>query len=291
MADRVTALEHRLEHLDRRRTDLSSEVDETSAAMSALDLQISDAETAYEDARSAFVSRAVAAYESGSTGTQIAMLLSAKDLNQMLLLSEANDRAAASNNAMLDSLLAARGAAEQKLNQLDEKKQSLLSAQRKLDAVGDRIDAGLTARRSILHELTTRIARLQEAAKAQAAASPSASLGSLLGPSGPAPAIPGGFAATGVSFEGIASWYGPGFAGRPTASGQIFDPNLYTAASLDLPLGTWLYVTFQGRGVVVLVNDRGPYIGGRVLDLSHAAAQALGISGLGWIKAQLLVKT
>src|SRR5206468_1667293 len=104
------------------------------------------------------------------------------------------------------------------------------------------------------------------------------------------PDIPDGFASTGVSFEGIASWYGPGFEGRPTASGQIFDSNLYTAASRDLPLGTWLYVSHGAKGVVVLVNDRGPYVDNRVLDLSRAAAAAIGISGLGWVKAEILVK-
>ncbi|MDQ3878050.1 MAG: septal ring lytic transglycosylase RlpA family protein, partial [Actinomycetota bacterium] len=177
-----------------------------------------------------------------------------------------------------------------KQKELDDKKQSLLVAKRRLDQVGSQIDANLAQRRSTLRDLTDKISRLEKAARAQAA-SGSSTMASLLGPSGPAPEIPAGFAGTGVTFEGIASWYGPGFAGRPTASGQIFDPNLYTAASLDLPLGTWLYVTFGGRGVVVLVNDRGPYIGGRVLDLSHAAAQALGITGLGWINAEVLVKT
>ncbi|MGH2694860.1 MAG: septal ring lytic transglycosylase RlpA family protein, partial [Actinomycetota bacterium] len=112
----------------------------------------------------------------------------------------------------------------------------------------------------------------------------------LLDGSGPSNGIPAGFAGTGVSFEGIASWYGPGFEGKPTASGDIFDPDLYTAASKELPLGTWLYVEHQGRGVVVLVNDRGPYIDGRILDLSRAAAEVIGITGLGWIRAEILIK-
>lgn len=286
----MTALEHRIEQLDRDKANLTSKIGTLGAEMSQLDLEISDADSSYRAARQIFVDRAVAAYESGSSGTQLALVLSARDLNQMFLLAEANDRAARSDQASLAKLLAAKQTAEQKRNELDSKKQALLASQRRLDQIGSSIAADLDARRSTLHELTDQIARLEKAAREEAARS-KGSLSTVLGPGGPAPAIPSGFAATGVSFEGIASWYGPGFAGRPTASGQIFDPNLYTAASLDLPLGTWLYVTFQGRGVVVLVNDRGPYIGGRVLDLSHAAAQALGISGLGWIKAQVLVKT
>ena len=119
---------------------------------------------------------------------------------------------------------------------------------------------------------------------------PSATPAHLEG-SGPSNGIPEGFATTGVSFEGIASWYGPGFEGNPTASGQIFDPSLYTVASKELPLGTWLYVEHAGRGVVVLVNDRGPYVGDRILELSAPAARAIGISGLGWVRAEIIIRT
>ncbi len=98
-----------------------------------------------------------------------------------------------------------------------------------------------------------------------------------------------GFIDTGVTFEGIASWYGPGFEGRPTASGAIFHADGLTAASLDLPLGTWLRVTRGARSVVVLVNDRGPYIEDRILDLSHGAAEILGFTGLAWISAEIVL--
>jgi rare lipoprotein A len=78
---------------------------------------------------------------------------------------------------------------------------------------------------------------------------------------------------------GVASWYGPGFHGRPTASGEIFDQNGLTAAHRKLPLGSEVKVTNLGNGRSILVesNDRGPYINGRVIDLSKAAARRLGI--------------
>jgi rare lipoprotein A (peptidoglycan hydrolase) len=78
---------------------------------------------------------------------------------------------------------------------------------------------------------------------------------------------------------GTASWYGPGFQGRPTASGEPFDQNSLTAAHRTLPLGSQAVVTNieNGRSVVVEINDRGPYVGGRVLDLSRAAAARLGM--------------
>ena len=90
-----------------------------------------------------------------------------------------------------------------------------------------------------------------------------------------------------VQQAGVASWYGRHWRGRKTASGMIFDERQLTAASLVLPLSTRARVTNvqNGRSVDVLVNDRGPYAGNRVMDLSERAAELLGItkSGLGQV--------
>lgn len=79
--------------------------------------------------------------------------------------------------------------------------------------------------------------------------------------------------------EGVASWYGGHYHGRKTANGEVFDVMMYTAAHRTLPLGTWVRVTNveTGAWVDVWVNDRGPYVDGRVIDLSWAAASAIGI--------------
>jgi rare lipoprotein A len=91
----------------------------------------------------------------------------------------------------------------------------------------------------------------------------------------PLPAVP----ASGRSVTGIASWYGPGFNGRRTSSGASYNQDDLTAASTVFPLGTQLLVTnlTNGRSVEVLVNDHGPFVDGRDLDLSYRAALALGI--------------
>jgi len=81
--------------------------------------------------------------------------------------------------------------------------------------------------------------------------------------------------------EGLASWYGPGFEGQTTASGQPYDPYGYTAAHKTLPLGTELVVSYGGASVPVTVNDRGPYVGDREIDLSQGAAQYLGLDQAG----------
>ncbi len=79
----------------------------------------------------------------------------------------------------------------------------------------------------------------------------------------------------------LASWYGPGFDGQLTASGEVFDAYGYTAAHNTLPLGTEITVSYAGRSVNVVVNDRGPYSGGRELDLSQGAAEYLGLTAAG----------
>jgi rare lipoprotein A (peptidoglycan hydrolase) len=107
-------------------------------------------------------------------------------------------------------------------------------------------------------------------------------------PFGPVTGIPPGLTATGQTLTGPASWYGPGFDGRPTASGAIYDQEGWTCASKELPLGTILLVSENGRQVLLLVNDRGPYVDGWILDLSHAAATALAHPGVGVVTAQVL---
>ncbi|WP_309679924.1 septal ring lytic transglycosylase RlpA family protein [Polaromonas sp.] len=91
--------------------------------------------------------------------------------------------------------------------------------------------------------------------------------------------------------RGGASWYGPGFHGRRTASGERFNMHDFTAAHRTLPFGTVVRIRslVTGREVDVRINDRGPFSAGRVIDLSRAAAESLGMLGLGVKQVQLLV--
>ena len=79
----------------------------------------------------------------------------------------------------------------------------------------------------------------------------------------------------------VSSWYGPGFEGAVTASGELYNYGDYTAAHPYLPLGTELLVSYGGNSAVVEVNDRGPYVYGRDLDLAQAAAEELGLTYVG----------
>ena len=91
-------------------------------------------------------------------------------------------------------------------------------------------------------------------------------------------------AASGVEAEAepaVSSWYGPGFEGKTTASGEPYRAGEYTAAHRSLPFGTQLLVTYGGQQAVVRITDRGPYVEGRDIDLSQAAAEEIGLTAAG----------
>lgn len=111
----------------------------------------------------------------------------------------------------------------------------------------------------------------------------------MLGPTGGRGCeIPPELETTGQVFAGESSFYGEEFAGNPTAIGHVFNPALFTAAHLTLPLPSFLHVRYGDRCATVLVNDRGPYVDGRILDLSEGAAMYLGLPGVGDVRAEIL---
>jgi rare lipoprotein A len=93
--------------------------------------------------------------------------------------------------------------------------------------------------------------------------------------------------------QGIASWYGPRFHGKKTATGEIFNMYAMTAAHKTLPIPSYAQVTNleNNRSVIVRINDRGPYVGDRLLDLSYAAAKKLGIQKEGLAKVEIVALT
>jgi rare lipoprotein A (peptidoglycan hydrolase) len=141
------------------------------------------------------------------------------------------------------------------------------------------------------------VLRLPIPQRARAGALTALAVAALLGACAPAstrapsgtPFEPSVAQLTATSFTGGASWYGPGFAGRRTASGEVFDPADLTAAHRSLPFGTRVRVTdlATGAAVEVRINDRGPFVPGRVIDLSRAAAEALGAISRGVIDVRV----
>jgi len=96
------------------------------------------------------------------------------------------------------------------------------------------------------------------------------------------PIMPQAFA-KGAVLTGVASWYGPGFHGRTTANGEKYNMHQLTAAHKSLKFGTKVRVTNKknGKSVIVRINDRGPYVGSRIIDLSKSAAEVIGMIGPG----------
>ena len=136
-------------------------------------------------------------------------------------------------------------------------------------------------------------AYLHPAMKSLVASSLLATMLALTSPASGAQAAPASHVKAEVTTEtGIASWYGSREAGRKTASGTVFDPSRLSAAHRTLPLGTCVRVTHLGNGrfVIVPVIDRGPYVRGRLIDLSEMAAQALDMksSGLAQVRVDVV---
>jgi rare lipoprotein A (peptidoglycan hydrolase) len=99
---------------------------------------------------------------------------------------------------------------------------------------------------------------------------------------------PPGYRPTGQVQRGVASWYGPGFVGKPTASGAPYDPERLTCAHKALKLGTVVRVTRGSLAITCLVNDRGPFVGDRIIDLSRAGSRALGFDGVAEVAVEVL---
>ena len=154
------------------------------------------------------------------------------------------------------------------------------------------VQAQLEAQRSLLDDVSTSVTLAltpAQTARSRKALQQQAPVIALLERSGGG--IPAGYQPTGLTESGVASWYGPGFVGRPTASGAPYDPERLTCAHKTLPLGTVVHVTGNGYAVNCLVNDRGPYVAGRVIDMSRAGSRALGYSGIAQVTLEVLTPT
>ncbi|MFN2488168.1 MAG: septal ring lytic transglycosylase RlpA family protein [Actinomycetota bacterium] len=290
IADEVTALEHELDKLRGEREAIESEIARLNQQIALLEVAIAQSERDVARTRDLYAERAVEAYKEGPTA-DLALVLSARDLGELLDAAEVAGNVAERDAGALEDLLVALEARERSQDGIDARKQRLLAAEASNEEVSVTIERTLETRRARLGELHEEIERLERQARAEAArtADPGVAFGELLGGAGASADIPDGYVSTGVAFEGLASWYGPGFEGNITANGEAFDPDLFTAASRDLPFGTRLFVEHEGRGVVVVINDRGPYIEDRILDLSQAAAEAIGLSGVQWVRAEIVV--
>lgn len=149
--------------------------------------------------------------------------------------------------------------------------------------------AQLAAQKAALDQVSAQVTRSltpAQTARGQRALADQAATLALVEAAGQG--YPAGYAPSGLVLTGTASWYGPGFVGSPTASGAPYDPERLTCANKELPLGTLVRVSANGRAVNCLVNDRGPYVGDRILDMSRAGSRALAYDGLAQVAIEVL---
>jgi len=289
VADEVTELERRALGLEERKTKLDGRIIDLSSEIGALESKINAIARELAGAQDIYIERAVEAYKSGTAGTELDALLAAETMSEFISIAEINMVATSVDLKRLQELEGTRAHIEEAQTDLDGRKQEQIEARAEIEALGVDLRTTLDDRRASLRQLADEVKELEEQVRRDA------QLPASSGTQPPSSAIatrdiPDGYVSTGVSFGGIASWYGPGFAGNSTANGEIYDPMGLTAASKELPFNTLLFVKFEGRGVVVRINDRGPYVGDRIIDLSQGAAETVGMSGIGWIDATIVVR-
>jgi Lytic transglycolase len=259
-------------------------------------------------ARAALDARANAAYRAGPAAF-LGVLLEAESPSDFLARQELIERSILDGVEEADAALEDRSRARTLRRDLEAARAHLLHRQQVLvvlqdeladrlaearadaDAAGVRVESLEAQRRKLERTLQAGREATRTFDALLDAGTPQDELLAMLGPSGGRGCtIPPSLRRTGQVLSGEASFYGEEFAGNPTATGAIFVPELFTAAHKTLPLPSFLHVTFRGRCATVLVNDRGPYIEGRFLDLSQGAATYLGLasSGVGYVEAEIL---
>lgn len=301
---RVAAVDGRLERRLERFRAFRARAGRAASRLLAALLAERAAEEALASAQARLDARAALVFQLGPAGS-LEALLGARSFAEVADVQAFTVAALASDALLARDLAAAEAALSRRRHRAEAARRALAARERRLRGVVERLRRDLEAARAHAEAAGRRVERLErllaELAEAEAASwdrlallagdagVDQSGLLALLGPTGGRTCeVPPGLRDTGRHVDGLASWYGWGFAGRTTASGAIFDPRLFTAAHRTLPFGVFLRVSYGGRCAIVLVNDRGPYVEGRVIDLSMAAASYLGV-GVSPVHADVLV--
>ncbi len=216
--------------------------------------------------------RLVAIYKFGGGGNAIERIASGESVADVGRTLDALDFVAKN-----DARLLARW------QRLDRKRRALLKRRAALEDSIDRLEDRVSRTRERLSAAEARLAAARREAERLARVKENPLIPHYARPENAAAAATGAKVATsqqpvGYSESGMASYYHDSFAGEKTSDGETYDPNAFTAAHPTLPFGTWVTVTGPTGSVQVRINDRGPFVGGRVIDLSRAAAQAIGVT-------------
>ncbi len=302
--DRLDSLTAQLSRLLGEANSLDQALTSASVSVAITRIRVGAASRKAEESKQIMSERAREAYKRGSLG-QIQFLFGVRTFGQFLSFAKNLGVTFEQDAAAYKRLTETAAAIEAGRTSIEDDKRELTVAAQRLEEVREEIQATFEEQQQFLASSKTELAALEAARrKAELAARSSVR-------SGVSPAVearrtarqrvlderlaallawitPARLRSTGVVTTGLSSWYGPGFDGRRSSSGATYHQGQMTAASLVLPFGTLLKVDFAGKSVVVVVTDRGPYIPGRVLDLSAGAAQALGLSGVKQVRMEIM---
>ena len=239
--------------------------------------------------REALALRADFIYRSGPLA-YFEMIFAAQSLSEFTSVLQIADRLASNDAQILEELQVQNAQLDYTLDELDElrSQQEAIETARRADAnSAQRI---LDEQKAYVNSLNSRVQealqRQQDEANRRAATRAAAPSGSNR-PSGGGGSNADDYIPTGMVFTGIASWYQ---VGTRTANGEAFNPDAMTAAHQTLPFNTLVRVTFRGSSVVVRINDRGPFTGGRIIDLSRGSARVIGLysAGIGTVTVEVV---
>lgn len=295
-ADRLTyeilELKSRLKAAESDREALVADLAELDSGIAAAEEEVASLHGELEECQQAYNQAIRSLYMRGEI-TELEVILGAREFEEMWEDNQFYDRILQSEVETLDTLKA-------KLLEVEMLERDLRDQRLKRERVAQTLDteslqqsiAGLESR---LSEISNRLRAMNGGGggeRTQPAPDPPAwsvpPPGKLLDR---VPSMPplSDFERTGMVYSGYTTSYGADFHGRSTASGVIFNMHDFTCAHRTLPFGTWLLVTFRGGQTIVQVNDRGPFVPGRVLDLSFGAAQSIGLDGVQWTDFEILI--
>ena len=303
---RAFELEAEIRDLEADNRAIAERLAVTAERIRAQRVVVARAQARLAEARDRYETRLVQVYK-GDTFDPLGLLFNSDSLNELLNRASVLSRLAEEDSDIVEELdIAAADALHQQvaLEELLAQDEALKAAQDERLAA---LDKALAAQEALVADLTeeTRQALLEsrrlDAETRQTWRESSIPRGidipratAVVAPYGDRTSrisayMPRRYESTGESWTAVTSWYGPGFDGRGTASGQVFNAVDYTCASRTLPFGTVLALTLGDQRVIVYVNDRGPYVEGRDLDLSAGAARALGFWGVTQVHAEIIV--
>lgn len=291
----------RIEELKNSTVSLSEKMGVASARSAKFSEQYARASAELRERSRVYANRIVALYKLRGT-TSLDYLLGSRNLSQLMNRFGFITRISSADKRLIDEITINRAQAERSKAQAELEEESLEAMRADLERQLKEMNAAMAEAQGKLKGM---VFQLEEARRKLASRGVQRSA-VVTTPVGTTPALkdvivdpyvdlrfvttskaPNRFRATGTIIKGDASWYGNEFNGRHTANGEIFNEEDFTAASKELPFNTYLAVTYKDKRIIVRINDRGPYVAGRFLDLSKGAARALGF-GVGELMAEIV---